>query len=81
YRATEATGLEPLAGALRPLDRPALVVWGAHDPYVPATLARDYAGALGGPAQVRVVQDAGHWPWWDEPALVPEITNFMRATV
>ena len=27
------------ADALRPLDRPALVIWGAHDPYIPVAMA------------------------------------------
>src|SRR4029450_844838 len=28
-----------LGAALRPLDRPALVIWGRHDPYLPVALA------------------------------------------
>ena len=34
YRASPERLLEPLAAPLRELDRPTLVVWGAHDPYI-----------------------------------------------
>ena len=40
-REKEAAGMgRRQADALRPLDRPALVVWGAHDPYLPVALAQ-----------------------------------------
>jgi pimeloyl-ACP methyl ester carboxylesterase len=42
YRATDDPGGEParmLSAALRPLDRPALVVWGRNDPYIPVEQA------------------------------------------
>jgi pimeloyl-ACP methyl ester carboxylesterase len=34
YRSTPADRMGALRDALRPLDRPALVVWGVHDPYI-----------------------------------------------
>jgi pimeloyl-ACP methyl ester carboxylesterase len=42
YRATNDPGGEPaqlLSATLRPLDRPALVVWGSTDPYIPVEQA------------------------------------------
>jgi pimeloyl-ACP methyl ester carboxylesterase len=41
YRNTRNTedGAQQFATALRPLDLPALIVWGAHDPYIPVAFA------------------------------------------
>ena len=55
---------------------PALVVYGGRDPYLPAEFAQRYADALGGPATARVIEDAGHWTWLDEPSLIDEIVGF-----
>jgi pimeloyl-ACP methyl ester carboxylesterase len=42
YRNTRDTeeGARQLTTALRPLDLPALIVWGAHDPYIPVGVRR-----------------------------------------
>ena len=65
--------------ALRPLDRPALVVWGRHDPYLPVTLAARQRDAFPR-AEVHVLDGSGHWPFLDDPegtrALV---VPFLRA--
>jgi pimeloyl-ACP methyl ester carboxylesterase len=61
------------------IDAPALVVWGAHDPYFPSTLAAEYADALGGDAEVLVLDDAGHVPWLDRPDLVDRVVEFLEA--
>ena len=63
-----ATG-EPMAAALRPLDRPALVLWGRHDPYLPAGLAERQRDAFPR-ADVRVLERSGHWPFVDDPVTV-----------
>ena len=71
-----------LAAAGRDLGRltcPALVVWGEHDPYIPPRFAAAYAQALGGPAEVLSLPDAGHWPWLDRPDLVETIGAFLDA--
>ncbi len=59
YRATD----EPAAigrrhaAALAPLDRPALVVWGAHDPYIPVAMAERQRAAFPS-AQVAILEEA-----------------------
>ena len=63
-----AAGTE-LARALAPLDRPALVLWGAHDPYLAVEHAERQREAFPH-AEVQVLDDAGHWPFVDEPDLV-----------
>ena len=57
--------------------RPRLVLWGDRDPYMPPSFADAYAEALGGEPTVRVVEDAGHWLWDDEPAVIDEVAGFL----
>ena len=60
---------EELADALRPLDRPALVLWGRHDPYLRVAEAERQRAAFPS-ADVRVLDHSGHWPFVDAPAAV-----------
>ena len=71
YRAaTDVTALaEQTAAALRPHDRPALVLWGLRDPYIGAGHAEDQRRAFP-QAEVRVLEHCGHWPHVDEPETV-----------
>jgi pimeloyl-ACP methyl ester carboxylesterase len=58
--------------ALRPLKRPALVIWGAHDPYLPTQLA--YNQRLTFPsADVHILDNGGHWPFIDDPLQVKRL--------
>ena len=69
-----------LAGAgkdLGAIKAPVLVVWGDKDPYLPTRFAHDYAEALGGSAEVDVVADAGHWPWFEKPAVIDRVSDFL----
>jgi pimeloyl-ACP methyl ester carboxylesterase len=66
------------AGArLRELDAPALIVWGALDPFVPVEFALRYAEALGGECELELLEDAGHWPWLDRPDVVETVAGFL----
>jgi pimeloyl-ACP methyl ester carboxylesterase len=70
---------EILAGAgygLGRLECPALVVWGAKDPYIPARFGRAYAERLPN-AELLELGDAGHWPWIDRPDLVGRTLDFL----
>ena len=71
YRSVADVGAEgeALAAALRPLDRPALVLWGARDPYLRVEHAERQRAAFPH-AEVRVLDRAGHWPFVDDPAAV-----------
>lgn len=71
YRATDpgAGDAEGLAAALRELDRPALVVWGARDPYVGVEFAGRQREAFPS-ARIDVLPDSGHWPYADDPERV-----------
>jgi pimeloyl-ACP methyl ester carboxylesterase len=81
YRATprpaEMAGRQ--AAALRPHEIPALVVWGARDPYLGVELAERQRRAFP-TALVVVLADSGHWPFADDPERTAEtILPFLRA--
>lgn len=70
-----------LAEALRPLDRPALVIWGSQDPYVPASLAERQREVFPG-AEIVLLDDSGHWPFIDNPEGVARaLLPFLRHAV
>jgi pimeloyl-ACP methyl ester carboxylesterase len=75
YRASPADALESLVDPLRRLNRPTLVVWGAHDPYTRVEQAGRQRETFPD-AEVVVLDGSGHWPMWDAPeemeaAIVP----------
>lgn len=70
--------MQPLARALRPLDRPALVVWGVHDPYIPARMAYRQLEVFPR-AKVALLPGSGHWPMADDPDAVSALVlPFLR---
>jgi pimeloyl-ACP methyl ester carboxylesterase len=82
YRATEpGRNAARLQGALRPLDRPTLVVWGAQDPFIDVSFAERQKETFPS-AEVHVLADSGHWPFADDPEGVASIVvPFLRARV
>jgi pimeloyl-ACP methyl ester carboxylesterase len=73
YRATDDPGAASaqLSRVLRPLDRPALVIWGVHDPYIPVEQAEIQRRTFPS-AEVVLLEESGHWPFVDDPAGVEE---------
>ncbi len=56
---------------------PALVIWGAGDPYLPASFADRQRSAFPS-AQVHIIPGSGHWPFIDDPPAVIELlTAFL----
>jgi pimeloyl-ACP methyl ester carboxylesterase len=78
YRSSPPDVLAAAGSRLGEIGAPALVVWGARDPYIPARFARDYAAALGG-AELLMLDDAGHWPWLDRPDVIDRVVEFVTA--
>ena len=79
YRSMPDVGAagERLAAALRPHDRPALVLWGRHDPNLPVEHAERQREAFPS-AEVHVLERSGHWPFADDPrAVAGAITAFF----
>lgn len=83
YRGTNDLGATTVELAER-LDRPdvpTLVLWGAGDPYVPASYA-EVQRRFFPSARVVVLPDSGHWPLVDDPgSVVDEVIPFLRARV
>jgi pimeloyl-ACP methyl ester carboxylesterase len=67
-----------LKEALRPLDLPALVVWGAHDPYISVEFAERQRQVFPR-AEIRILPGSGHWPFADDPEAVAQVVlPFLR---
>lgn len=78
YRATPAEAMGLLAPLLRPLDRPALVIWGQHDPFIPVKQAHHQLQGFPS-ADVVVFDDSGHWPHIDNPhRAADQIVKFLE---
>jgi pimeloyl-ACP methyl ester carboxylesterase len=78
YRATPAAALAAPAAALRPLDRPALVIWGTQDAYVPREQAERQRRAFPS-AQVELLEGNGHWVMLEDPERVASLViPFLR---
>ena len=80
YRATPdpAVAAEELGPQIAALHKPALVVWGASDPYASSEYAerqRDYFDVR----RVVILPESGHWPFQDDPAATAEaVLPFLR---
>jgi pimeloyl-ACP methyl ester carboxylesterase len=65
----------------RKLSIPALVIWGADDPYIPSSQAENQKNAFPA-AEVHVLADTGHWPFVDEPDVTRSlVVSFLRRVV
>jgi pimeloyl-ACP methyl ester carboxylesterase len=82
YRATGPALIETfnsqVIAALKPYDIPALVVWGARDPYVPVRFA-SLQHAVFPRVRVAILPDSGHWPFADDPeAVAAHVVPFLK---
>ncbi len=78
YRATPASAMGALREPLHELDRPALVVWGTDDVYIPWQQAERQRESFPS-AQVQLLEGLGHWPFLEDPAHVAELViPFLR---
>jgi pimeloyl-ACP methyl ester carboxylesterase len=70
-----------VAQTLTPLELPVLVLWGAHDPYLPVRYAERQREVFP-KAEIRVLEDSGHWPFADDPeAVARAVIPFLRASM
>jgi len=85
YRATpdpgEAAG--EVGKAIKALNKPALVVWGMADPFLPGKYADQQADFFDVKNTVKL-PESGHWPFQDDPdavreALVPYLRSQLQA--
>ena len=74
YRASPPEALERAGRGLGDLRCPALILWPTRDPYIGEEFGARYAEALGGQAELELV-DAGHWSWHERPELVDRVAG------
>lgn len=84
YRATPASAMGALREPLRRLDRPALVVWGTDDVYIPWQQAERQRESFPS-ARIELLEGLGHWPFLEDPAhaaelVIPFLRQHVRAT-
>jgi pimeloyl-ACP methyl ester carboxylesterase len=77
YRSAPEDQLAEAGRNLGSIKAPTLVVWGDKDPYLDPKFAHAYAEAIGGPADLEVVEEAGHWPWYERPAVIDRVAAFL----
>lgn len=79
YRDADPERLAQAGAALHTLRAPALVVWGAQDPWLSEDWGRAYAAHLPN-AELEVRSGAGHWPWLDDPTVIDLVAGFLAAS-
>jgi pimeloyl-ACP methyl ester carboxylesterase len=58
--------------------RPALIIWGGRDPYLPVSMAERQREVFPG-AAIHVFDDSGHWPFADDPERTASVViPFVR---
>ena len=78
YRSSPPEVLAAAGARLGELQMPALVIWGAKDPYIPASFGREYASVLAH-AELVELADAGHTPWLDRTDVIDRVVDFLAA--
>jgi hypothetical protein len=70
YRSAEEEQIEQWgraqANVLSRRRRPAMIVWGRNDPYLPPEMAERQREAFPG-APIHIFEESGHWPFVDDP--------------
>jgi pimeloyl-ACP methyl ester carboxylesterase len=77
YRSAPPAELEAAGRDLASIEAPALVVWGMKDRYIPARFGLAYAAALPN-AELIELPEVGHWPWREDPSVIPRIADFLE---
>ncbi len=44
---------------------------------MPPRAATQYTQTLGGPCELVLLADAGHWPWLDRPDVIELVAEFL----
>jgi pimeloyl-ACP methyl ester carboxylesterase len=76
YRSAPESALATAGASLAAVRAPALIVWGELDPWFDAMLADAYGARLPAAEVVRI-QQAGHWPWLEDPSIVERVAAFV----
>lgn len=77
HRATNTPVLVATMTALADITAPALILVGVRDPWLEARDVAELADRLPD-ARIARFQNAGHWPWLDDPAAAQAIEDALR---
>jgi len=77
HRSTTTPLLVSTTAALHHVTQPTLIAWGARDPWRARPDAEELAARLPD-AHLTIFDEAGHWPWRDDPAAAQAIEDFLR---
>jgi pimeloyl-ACP methyl ester carboxylesterase len=82
YRGAEESQIEQWgraqANVLSKRRRPALIIWGRHDPHLPPSMA-DRQRELFPAASIHIFEQSGHWPFVDDaPRTASLVVPFVR---
>ena len=80
YRATPDPGdaAAEVGAAIKALNKPALVIWGMKDPFLPGKYA-DQQGEFFDVKETVKLPESGHWPFQDDPEAVRSaVIPFLR---
>jgi pimeloyl-ACP methyl ester carboxylesterase len=81
YRASRIGTAGRAEELFRRLDRPALVVWGRRDPYIPVRFAEGHRRAFPS-AEFVYLAESGHWPFLDDPdSAAAAILPFLKRQI
>jgi pimeloyl-ACP methyl ester carboxylesterase len=76
YRHADPDRLALAGGDLAHITCPALILWGANDPFLRPRFAEAYADALPN-STLQLVPAAGHWPWIDDARVIDRVLEFI----
>jgi pimeloyl-ACP methyl ester carboxylesterase len=79
YRGADERALAQAGRNLQTLTMPTLVIWGQRDPWLAPHLGEAYAHALPR-ATLAPIENAGHWPWLDDPTVIDRVAEFLGAS-
>jgi pimeloyl-ACP methyl ester carboxylesterase len=80
YRSAPPSALAVAGERLGEITAPALIVWSLRDRYLPARFGRGWAERFPN-GELMELPEAGHWPWRDEPAIIPRLVEFLEGEV
>lgn len=82
YRSTDVLRIVKVPiERFREMARPALVVWGRKDPYIPVRFAEAHREIYPG-AEYVYLDQSGHWPYIDDPdGVAAPVLSFLRRQV
>lgn len=78
YRSAHPQRLDELGSGLVTFKAPTLLLWAREDPFIGTVYGERLAARLP-EAELRLIDDAGHWAWLDQPGLVDQTIEFLDA--